>query len=215
MSLKVCEIFFSLQGESTFTGRPCTFVRLSGCNLNCIWCDTLYAKEDGTLMDIPSIMKKAASFHCRLIEITGGEPLIQNSTPELITRFLNAGFEVLLETNGSRSIETIHPRCIKIIDIKGPSSGEADSFLWENLQFVTSEDEIKFVIGSRTDYDFAKNVIQNRLPRIIHAGKIHLSPVLNQTRPDQLAAWMIEDGLNARLSLQTHKIIWDPDKRGV
>ncbi len=166
-------------------------------------------------MTLPKIIKTVSSFPCRLVGITGGEPLIQEKTPELISRLVQAGFKVLLETNGSQSIEMIHPDCIKIIDIKGPSSDEADSFLWQNLEFVTSKDEIKFVIGSRADYDAAKNIIQNKLTKIIPAGNIHLSPVFSQIRPDHLAAWILEDGLYARLSLQLHKIIWDPEMRGV
>ncbi|MBU8909671.1 MAG: radical SAM protein [Desulfobacterales bacterium] len=214
MQLDICEIFYSLQGESTFSGMPCIFIRLSGCNLNCSWCDTSYANEEYHSMTFDQILKKVASYNCNLIEVTGGEPLLQDDTPALISMLLKKKYQVLLETNGSKSIKNIDSDCIKIIDIKCPSSNESDSFLSENINCLTEHDEIKFVIGSRKDYEFAKSIIKNELPEISQK-KIHLSPVFGQISPKTLAAWMIEDNLPARLSLQQHKIIWDPDKRGV
>ncbi len=214
MRLNVCEIFFSLQGESTFTGLPCVFIRLSGCNLDCQWCDTPYAARESETMTVDQILKKITSFHCSLVEITGGEPLLQENTFGLIQTLIDRNYQVLLETNGSRSIQDVHPDCIKIVDIKCPSSNEANSFLTKNINWLTQKDEIKFVIGSKEDYDYAKLIIFSKLQKISKQN-IHLSPVFGKISPKKIAAWMIEDRLPARLSLQQHKIIWDPDKRGV
>ncbi len=213
MSLKVCEIFYSLQGESTFTGLPCTFVRLSGCNLDCAWCDTRYAKDESTSLSIEKILDQIKIFGCNLVEITGGEPLLQEETPRLISQLLDLKFQVLLETNGSQAIRDIDPGCIKILDVKCPSSNESDSFLYKNLRYLTKRDEIKFVIGSRQDYEYARTIIMEKLS--LHQSRIHLSPVFGHITPARLAAWILEDRLPARLSLQQHKIIWNPDQRGV
>lgn len=214
MKLDICEIYYSLQGESTFTGLPCIFIRLSGCNLNCSWCDSRFAEEDTHVMSIDQILKKIEAYNCNLVEITGGEPLLQKDTPTLISVLLEKKYQVLLETNGSQSIENVDPGCIKIMDIKCPSSNESDSFLLENILFLTQQDEIKFVIGSIEDYEYAKSIIENQLTGISQK-KIHLSPVFGQISPDAIAARIIEDNLHARLSLQQHKIIWDPETRGV
>ncbi|MCG8563543.1 MAG: radical SAM protein [Desulfobacterales bacterium] len=216
MGLSICEIFHSLQGESTHAGRPCIFVRLSQCNLNCCWCDTQYARtdEEGMFMELDTILEKVAAFDCNLVEITGGEPLLQDQTPELISRLLQAGYEVLLETNGSQDIQPVDPACTRILDIKCPGSGEGDSFLWSNLDILGPGDEIKFVVGSREDYEFARTVITRKLDRI-SGKKIHLSPVFGNITPQTLAQWIIQDNLKARLSLQQHKLIWHPDQRGV
>jgi len=212
--LNICEIFYSLQGESTFSGLPCIFIRLSGCNLNCSWCDTRYAEEESFPMTFDQILKKIEPYNCTLIEITGGEPLLQKATPMLISMLLERHYQVLLETNGSFSIQHIPGPCIKIVDIKCPSSNESNSFLQENIQYLSKADEIKFVIGSLEDYEFAKAMIENELSGISQK-KIHLSPVFSQISPEVLAQRMIEDNLHARLSLQQHKIIWTPDRRGV
>ncbi len=214
MQLDICEIFYSLQGESTFIGLPCIFIRLSGCNLNCSWCDTPYARKESCIMTFDQIFKELKSYPCGLVEITGGEPLLQDNTPALISMLLKKKYQVLVETNGSKSIKNLPPECIKIMDIKCPSSHESDSFLSENIPLLTKHDEIKFVIGSRKDYTFAKSIIENDLSGI-SLKKIHLSPVFGCILPETIATWMLDDHLPARLSLQQHKIIWDPDKRGV
>ncbi len=214
MHLDVCEIFYSLQGESSFVGLPCIFIRLSGCNLNCSWCDTAYATDEAMAMNFDNILKKVTAYNCNLIEVTGGEPLMQKNTPALITLLIKNKYQVLLETNGSKSIQNIHPDCIKVLDIKCPSSNESDSFLSENINFLSPKDEIKFVIASRQDYEFAKTIIEDKLSKI-SPKKIHLSPVWGAITPKTICEWMIEENLPARLSLQQHKIIWDPSQRGV
>ena len=216
MSLSICEIFHSLQGESTHAGRPCVFVRLAQCNLDCAWCDTQYARglDEAAPMTRQEILDRVAEFNCNLVEITGGEPLLQAETPALIQDLLDQGYEVLLETNGSRDIARVSPDCVRILDIKCPGSGEGGSFLWENIDHLSPKDEIKFVVGSREDYEFARQVILDRLTAI-SGTKIHLSPVFGSITPETLAAWMVEDILPARLSLQQHKLIWHPDQRGV
>ncbi len=214
MLLNICEIFYSLQGESTFSGLPCIFIRLSGCNLNCSWCDTRYAEEDSFPLSLDQILNKVGAYNCNLVEITGGEPLLQEATPALIALLLEKHYQVLLETNGSLSMQHIPEPCIKIMDIKCPSSNESQSFLPENVDYLGKKDEIKFVIGSMEDYEFAKSMIENELSKISQK-KIHLSPVLGLIAPEALAQRIIEDNLHARLSLQQHKIIWTPDKRGV
>lgn len=214
MSLDICEIFYSLQGESTWAGLACVFVRLSGCNLSCSWCDTTYAAAHPTPMTISQIVDKVAAFDCPMVEITGGEPLIQPQTPALISALLEKGFQVLLETNGSLNIASVDPACTRIMDVKCPSSGEAGSFLFDNFNHMTARDEIKFVVGSRQDYEYAASIIKAHLghhPR----KKIHICPVFGLIELPDLAAWILEDRLGARLSLQQHKIIWDPDLRGV
>ena len=214
MPLDICEIFYSLQGESTRVGLACVFVRLAGCNLSCSWCDTTYAAAQSVSMTINHIVDQVTAFECSLVEITGGEPLIQPQTPALISAFLEKGFQVLLETNGSLSIAPVDPACIRIMDIKCPLSGEAGSFLFDNFNHMTARDEIKFVVGSRQDYEYAASIIKMHLgthPR----ERIHICPVFGQIELSDLAAWILKDKLGARLSLQQHKIIWDPDLRGV
>jgi len=214
LQLDICEIFFSLQGESTYAGLPCIFVRLSGCNLNCTYCDTLFAKSESFPMDFNAILKKIESYGCNLVEITGGEPLLQSNTIDFISILINKSYKVLLETNGSISIESISHECIKIVDIKCPSSNESLSNLETNLKLLTNKDELKFVIGTRSDYEFAKDFILSKVGNL-SSEKIHLSPVFGIMEPEILAAWILQDNLNARMSLQMHKIIWDKDKRGV
>jgi len=165
-------------------------------------------------MDLHQILDRISRFQCTLVEVTGGEPLIQKETPELINTLIRKKYKVLLETNGSISMGKIHPECIKIMDIKCPSSNEDQSFFEENIRFLTDHDEVKFVVGTRQDYLFAKSFIQTRLQKIM-PEKIHISPVFNTIKLHDLASWMLEDNLGARLSIQQHKIIWNPEKRGV
>ena len=214
MSLDICEIFYSLQGESSFAGQPCVFIRLAGCNLACSYCDTRYAGKESFPLALDAILRKVRRFACPLVEITGGEPLLQKKTPDLIEQLLAQGLQVLVETNGSQDIAPIPVEAVRILDVKCPSSGMAGSFLMTNLNHLTATDEVKFVIGNRTDYEFATTFIHTHLTRIT-PERIHLAPVFSTIQPDILAQWMLEDPVCARLSLQLHKIIWDPDQRGV
>ena len=215
MALKVNEIFYSIQGESSYAGRPCVFVRLTGCNLRCSYCDTQYAYDEGDLMEVADVLKRTASYKCPLVEVTGGEPLIQKECPYLIHSLLEAGYEVLLETNGSRDIRKVDERCVKIMDIKCPSSGEGGKSDLKNLAFMTDRDEIKFVIGNREDYEYAKNVLVSMGRVQSGVNPVHFSPVFGKMDTELLAKWILEDHLDVRLHLQIHKIIWDPEKRGV
>ena len=212
MALEVNEIFHSIQGESSWSGRPCVFIRLTGCNLRCAYCDTSYAYEQGRFMEIPEIMERVRRLRCDLVEVTGGEPLIQADTPLLIGGLLDAGHTVLLETNGSIDIGVVDPRCIRIMDIKCPSSGMAGQNDLRNLKKLGAQDELKFVIASREDYEFARDLLST-LPAA--RSKINFSPVFGSLDPRSLAEWILEDHLPVRLNLQLHKIIWGPETRGV
>jgi len=214
MALIINEIFHSIQGESTFAGRPCVFVRLAGCNLRCTYCDTRYAYDGGRSMEIPEIIALAKGFGCSLIEITGGEPLLQQETPALTGVLLENGYRVLVETNGSYDIACLDPACIKILDIKCPGSGEAHRCDMANLNRLSPSDQVKFVITSREDYRYAKNVMQG-VPQHVPRGNLLLSPVHDKLPVSELARWMIEDRLTARLQLQLHKYIWPGVERGV
>ena len=214
MSLIVNEIFYSIQGESIYSGVPCVFVRLTGCNLRCSYCDTAYAYYEGVELRIEEILSRVCNYKCRLIEITGGEPLLQGDTPLLIDRLLKKKYEVLLETNGSIDISVVDSRCIKIVDIKCPSSGENDKNDLENLKRLNQKDQIKFVIGSRKDYEFAKKTTK-LIPPGFSMRNILFSPLIEQMHPSQLAEWILEDHLSIRLQIQLQKIIWPEKERGV
>ena len=214
MSLIVNEIFYSIQGESIYSGIPCVFVRLTGCNLRCSYCDTTYAYYDGVELRIEEILSRVAHYKCPLIEITGGEPLLQDETPLLIYRLLEKNYEVLLETNGSIDISIVNSRCIKIVDIKCPSSCENDKNDLENLKKLNHKDQIKFVIGSREDYEFAKKTTELIPPGFLMKNVL-FSPVIKQMHLLQLANWILEDRLRVRLQIQLHRIIWPEKKRGV
>jgi 7-carboxy-7-deazaguanine synthase len=215
LSLVVNEIFYSLQGESSHAGRPCVLVRLTGCNLRCTYCDTRYAYEEGNAMTVEEIIDRVSAYPCRLVEVTGGEPLLQKETPALIKVLLDRGFEVLLETNGSRDISAVDPRCVRIVDIKCPSSGEADKNDFENFTHLTPQDEIKFVIADREDYNYATRVLAEYKKTCVACRPPLFSPVFGQMDPAVLAQWITDDGLSVRLQLQLHKVIWDPERRGV
>ena len=215
MSLTVNEVFYSIQGESSYAGRPCVFIRLTGCNLRCSYCDTRYAYEEGTEMELDLIVDRVSSYRCPLVEITGGEPLIQEDTPQLIRRLLEKNFKVLLETNGSQNIQRVDDRCIKIVDMKCPSSGmEARNDL-ENLKKLGPGDELKFVIGNRIDFEYAKGVLDKFQKYFSARTPIHFSPVFGELEPKLLAHWILEEHLEVRLQLPLHKILWDPNQRGV
>jgi len=212
MALKVNEIFYSIQGESSYAGRPCVFVRLTGCNLRCSYCDTKFAYEEGEDMEIGDIMGLVEAHQCPLVEVTGGEPLIQKDTPLLVRRLIERGHEVLMETNGSQDISQVDDRCVKIMDVKCPSSGEHTQNDLKNLHRLTDHDEIKFVISNRKDYDYAREIVGSRLFR---KNSVHFSPAFGMLESERLAVWMLEDHLNVRLHLQLHKIIWGPERKGV
>ena len=212
--LKVCEIFKSIQGESTRAGLPCVFVRLSGCNLGCGYCDTVYARDEGREMSVEDVGEEVARHGCPLVEITGGEPLLQPECADLAEGLLRRGMTVLVETNGTLPIDRLPDGAIRIMDLKCPGSGECDRTDWTNIDRLTRRDEVKFVVSGRNDYDWARQIIaKHRLED--RCGAVLLSPVHGKLDPRHLALWMLDDGLNARLQLQMHKFIWPPQARGV
>jgi len=213
MNLKVNELFYSIQGESLYAGLPRVFIRLTGCNLRCSYCDSRYAYADGESIPIQNILLRVDAYHCPLVEITGGEPLMQEGTLELILKLIKKGYKVLLETNGSIDVSVVDPRCIKILDIKCPGSGESGKNNLDNLSHLSSEDQIKFVLTDRKDYDFAKNLIYSARP-LTPPASVLFSPVHNVLKPSILAQWMLDDHIHARLQLQIHKILWPGIEKG-
>ncbi len=212
-TLRINEIFYSIQGESTFAGLPCVFVRLTYCNLRCSFCDTEYAFFEGTDQTIDEIIEKVKSYKCRLVEITGGEPLIQKNVHALMTKLCDAGFQLLIETAGHMDISGIDERVHRIMDIKCPSSNESEKMRWENISCLTERDEVKFVIGDAADFDFAVDVIDKyKLDQIC---TVLFSPVFDKIEYEVLAKWVLDKKLPVRMQLQMHKFIWAPDKRGV
>lgn len=211
--MKVCEIFTSIQGESSYAGLPCTFVRMTGCNLRCTYCDTTYVYDEGSEVSEEEVLKKVRDAGIGLIEITGGEPLLQKEVYHLIRRLIEDGYKVLIETNGSLSIRDIDKRAVVILDIKTPGSGMYEKMDLSNLDEIKQTDEIKFVITDRMDYDWSKDMIGKYA---LHQ-KCHLlmSPAYGSLVPSVLAGWILEDKLPARLNLQIHKYIFDPDRRQV
>jgi 7-carboxy-7-deazaguanine synthase len=213
--LRVTEIFHSIQGESSHAGRPCTFVRLTGCPMRCTWCDSEYTFSGGEHVPIDEVMRQVREFGCQLVEITGGEPLAQREAFELIRRLCEESYEVLIETGGYVSTEDLDERAKIILDVKCPASGEAERNHWPNLGRLRSDlDEVKFVVADRADWEFTRKVVddydlENR------ARSILISPAWEQIDLQQLAKWILESGLNARMQLQLHKYIWGPDTRGV
>jgi 7-carboxy-7-deazaguanine synthase len=212
--LVINEIFFSIQGESTYAGRPCAFVRLTGCNLRCNYCDTEYAFYDGRKMTVPEILAQLDGYGCNLIEVTGGEPLLQDGVHQLIASLLAGGRTVMIETSGASDVSRLNPRVIKIMDLKCPGSGEASRNLWSNLEHLTSRDEVKFVLSDRADYEWAREVIrQHNLAARVNA--VLMSCVFDRLPRVELAQWILDDRLPVRFQLQMHKHIWPPDTRGV
>jgi len=211
--MNVCEIFTSIQGESSHAGIPCTFVRLTGCNLRCSYCDTSYAYYKGKEFTEDEIIKEIRHAGIKLVEITGGEPLLQNEVYSLMKKLFDEGYKVLIETNGSQSIKGVDKRAIVILDIKTPGSGMSKEMDFSNLDFIKSSDEIKFVITDRKDYEWSQGIIQShRLPEKCH---LLFSPAFGILPPENLARWMIEDGFNYRLNLQLHRYIFSHEQKGI
>lgn len=226
----VTEIFKSIQGEGTRAGRPCIFVRLTGCNLRCTWCDTEYAFHGGQRMSVEDVLERVELLNqlsngepagVPLVELTGGEPLLQEEINPLAERLIGAGYTVMVETSGERFIGKLPKEVIRVVDVKCPDSGESDTFDMNNLDELNGRDEVKFVISSRRDYEFARDFTrEHRLAARVH--DVMFSPVNEDPHgkwqglePRQLVEWMLEDGLSVRLGLQLHKIVWDPVTRGV
>ncbi len=211
--LEVSELFFSIQGESSYSGQPCVFIRLSGCNLRCNYCDARYTyEEEGALKSIPELLAFAEEYPGYPVEITGGEPLIQEGAIPLMEELLAAGRQVLLETNGTISLAKVPAGVIRIMDVKCPDSGMSEHLLRDNFSLLSPEDELKFVLSSRSDYEWAAEMVKE-LPRG-GAGTIHFSPIPDRLDPAQLAEWLLADRLPVRLQLQLHKIIWPGVTRG-
>ncbi len=235
--LTVNEIYLSLQGESTYSGMPCIFIRLTGCNLRCSYCDTVYAFKEGERMSLDQILAKVDEFARRypeiqkpVVELTGGEPLLQHNTPALVDRLIEEDFEVLIETSGAHDISKVSDKACRIMDLKCPSSGESDRMLWSNLDHLTWNDEVKFVIGSHEDYEWSRDLVREKIPTemcevlfswvspLTHFQKDPcLKPFPETHTPisrDRLVDRIIEDALPVRFQLQMHKFIWPPDERG-
>ncbi len=217
--LRITEIFHSIQGESSWSGLPCTFVRLTGCPLRCVWCDTEYAFHGGERRTLDEIVDEVRSIGTSLVEITGGEPLAHPNAYLLAERLLNEEFTVLVETSGAFDVAPLDPRAHRIMDLKCPGSGECEKNLWRNLDHLTSQDEVKFVVLDRADYEWARDTIRERgLDRRLEEGTLRailMSPVWDVCNLLDLADWILEDRLPARLQTQLHKHIWEPDARGV
>ncbi len=213
--LRVTEIFRSIQGESTHAGRPCAFVRLTGCPMRCTWCDSEYTFTGGERVSVEDVMRQVRAYGCQLVEVTGGEPLAQKEALDLIRRLCDEGFEVLIETGGYVSTEGVDSRAKVILDVKCPASGEAERNHWPNLERLRADrDEVKFVVAERADWDFARGVIEKYdLQRRTLA--VLVSPVWGRTDLRELADLVASSGLNVRMQLQLHKYIWGPEARGV
>jgi 7-carboxy-7-deazaguanine synthase len=212
--LTVFEIYESIQGESTHAGRPCVFVRLAACDLRCAWCDTPYAFTGGRKMSEDDVIAEVGKFGARLVEITGGEPLLQPAVYPLMSRLIGARYEILLETGGHMPIDDVPEEVVAIVDVKCPASGEATKMHWPNLDLLQPHHEVKFVIADRADFDYACDVVA-RHDLLDKTGAVLFSPVHDVLPPADLARWILESRLPVRLQLQTHKYIWSPDARGV
>lgn len=217
--LRVTEIFHSIQGESTWAGLPCVFVRLTGCPLRCVWCDTEYSFHGGEKLTLDEILTQVEAMGTRLVEITGGEPLVHPNAFVLARELLDLGHTVLVETSGAVDVAPLDPRAHKIMDLKCPGSGELEKNLWSNLDHLTERDEVKFVVKDRTDYEWTRDVIQEQgLAERVRSGALNallISPVWDKMDFRTLAEWILEDRLPVRMQLQLHKFIWDPEERGV
>ncbi|MFO1523257.1 MAG: radical SAM protein [Kiritimatiellia bacterium] len=212
-ALTVNELFFSIQGESSWAGLPCIFVRLSFCNLRCSWCDSEYTFYEGRPSTVSAVLDHIAQWPCKLVEVTGGEPLAQEGCLPLLKRLCDAGYTVLLETSGSLDISRVDPRVHRIMDLKCPGSGMAARNRLKNIEHLAARDEVKFVIKDRHDYEWAKDMLARH--RIAEKCPVLMSPVFGQISTIDLATWIMDDGLPVRFQVQMHKIIWPPDTRGV
>jgi 7-carboxy-7-deazaguanine synthase len=211
--LKINEIFYSIQGESLLAGLPCIFIRLTYCNLRCSYCDTEYAFYEGADYSVGAVLSEIKKYDCNLVEITGGEPLIQKEVFALMTTLCDSGYSVMIETGGSLSVKEIDMRVKIIIDLKCPSSKMAEKNFYENVNYLKQNDEVKFVIGNREDYDWSKHIINQY--SLTEKYSVLFSNVFNELKPAQLAEWILKDNLKVRFQLQLHKYIWSPIKRGV
>jgi 7-carboxy-7-deazaguanine synthase len=212
-TLRITEIFHSIQGESTQAGRPCSFVRLTGCNLRCVWCDTAYAFHGGEDLELEEILRRVSSHGASLVLVTGGEPLAQAGVHSLMLGLLNLGKEVMIETGGSLDISGIDPRVRIVLDLKCPGSGMVEKNCWDNLKSLKPTDEVKFVLNDRSDYEWAKGVLREK--RLDQLAAVLFSPVFGVLDERKLAEWILLDKLNVRMQLQLHKLIWPPEMRGV
>lgn len=211
--MRLTEIFYSIQGESTYAGQPCVFVRLTGCPLRCTWCDTEYAFYGGQELSDEDILTKIHAFDCPLVEITGGEPLAQPACVPFISKLCDAGYQVLVETSGAIDIAPVDPRAHVILDVKCPGSGMADRMYWPNVQKLAAKDEAKFVLADRADYDWAREVVNQY--DLANRCTVLFSPVFGTLDLRVVAEWVLADRLPVRLQTQLHKLIWTPDMRGV
>jgi 7-carboxy-7-deazaguanine synthase len=210
----ITEIFKSIQGESTYAGLPCLFVRLTGCNLRCHWCDTAYAFKGGRRMSVAEVLARLRQLGGKLVELTGGEPLLQPEVYPLTDHLLTEGYRVLVETSGERNLAQLPRQVVKVVDVKCPGSGEEGKFCFDNLAWLDRKDQIKFVILNEDDYHYARGFLdQHSLLRYV--DEVIFSPVFGQLPPRSLAAWILRDGLVVRMGLQLHKFIWGPEARGV
>lgn len=209
--LRITEIFFSIQGESSYAGQPCSFVRLTGCNLRCVWCDSEYTFTGGEWMSLDAVMAEVAKHPTGLVEITGGEPLLQKAAPALASRLLEAGYTVLCETSGERNIDLMPAGVRRIMDLKAPGSGESDRNNWDNIARLREGDEVKVVVADRADFDWMLEVMDEH--RLEERTVVHASPVHGQVEARDLAEWILASGRNIRLNLQLHKYLWG-DERG-
>jgi 7-carboxy-7-deazaguanine synthase len=213
LTLKINEIYYSLQGESTHIGRPCVFIRLAYCNLRCSYCDTEHAFYEGENLSLSDIENKVKEYNCKLVEITGGEPLIQKNVLQLMKNLCDAGYEVLLETAGHLDISLVDERVKRIMDIKCPSSGEAEKTYWANIESLKRDDEVKFVVGSMDDLDYTKEIIEKY--KLGQQCPVIISPVYGKINNEKIARWILDTHLPVRMQIQLHKVIWEPDTRGV
>ena len=211
--MKINEIYQSIQGESSYVGLPCVFVRLTYCNLRCSYCDTAYAFYEGTDMELDEVLKSIEHYRCSLVEITGGEPLLQKEVFQLMDELVSLKYTVLLETGGSIDVGDVNPNVIKVMDLKCPSSGECERNNYHNLDKLQPHDELKFVIGNREDYVWSKQMLEQH--RLQERFRVLFSTVFQKLSPRQLVEWILEDSLNVRFQLQAHKYIWDPTQKGV